>query len=141
MTRLAILLAATALGSAQALAGYTIYEDKALPSVLFVEFDTTDRVAPARNAGSRPASGPAVIGVDGAATTTSASGDQSSGGDGGDGNGGDGGDGGDNAADGNEGGEQRDRFAETMDNALDIKDEDFRDFVVQEQIRSQIIND
>ncbi len=141
MTRLALIFAATALTCAPALAGYTIFEDEALPSVLFVEFDNATPVS--TGPAPRPLSGPAVIGVDGTATPVSDTPSPDGAAEGADAtaSGGDATDGEKPAATAEKEEEERDTFADSMDSALEIKDSDFRDFVVQQEIRREILND
>ncbi len=127
---LRMLAAATAMTAVTlpAQAGYTIYEDAALPSVLFVEFDgpdqPSDAVIPAPVLSSAPVTiqgGPdAGIDNDADGRTLSDAG----------GNGGGGASG---------GGEQS--FDTRMDDALRIDDARVREVIVDDLIRDEILSD
>lgn len=144
-----VLAAATALSviAVPALAGYTIYEDDALPSVLFVEFDgPANPEATVISAPGLP--GEALDLIDGEAGSPATGALDPDGFEIVDEEGQDGGfvDGADDApsvddeqADVDE--EQEDTFAESVDGIIAIDNERIRDVIVDDIIRDEILSD
>ena len=124
--RLSALAAGTAicaLLAAPAIAGYTIYEDTEMPSVLFIEFDKPEGGEPEVISAPRSAAAPSII-------------------EGGDTSGQSGG-GGSAFADDDDGGDDEDEptFEDQMDDAMTIDNDRIRDVVVDEVIRNELLDD
>lgn len=127
--RLSALAAGTAICAilaAPAIAGYTIYEDSEMPSVLFFEFDEPEGDDPMVISAPGGSSAPVVLGGTAADPNTDPSQGQ----------------GGGSAFADNEGdGDSQPSFEEQMDDAMTIDNDRIRDVVVDEAIRQELLRD
>lgn len=124
LTALAAATAICAIAAAPAFAGYTIYEDTGMPSVLFIEFDEPEGGETEQASGPRRSSVPVVI-------QGGVSDDSGQGG------------GGSSAFSDDRGGGDDDEpsFEQQMDDAMTIDNDRVRDVVVDEVIRRELFDE